>query len=107
MGKQRVEHRFPGWRPRIGARLGDIPHDGHRPGGTSSDQQSPHHGGKLLGDVENHVFLPGHGLAAAELDEDLTRVESEPFPGDGKNDGIFFIKLDDFMKLYQTVMTVR
>ena len=33
--------------------------------------------------------------------------ESEPVPGDGKNDGIFFLKLDDFMKLYETVMTVR
>lgn len=33
--------------------------------------------------------------------------ESEPFPGDGKNDGVFWLKLDDFMKLYQTVMTVR
>ncbi|MBI5493722.1 MAG: hypothetical protein HY904_01775 [Deltaproteobacteria bacterium] len=33
--------------------------------------------------------------------------ESEPWPGDGKNDGIFFIKLDDFMKLYDNVMTVR
>ena len=32
--------------------------------------------------------------------------ESEP-AGDGKNDGIFFLKLDDFMKLYETVMTVR
>ena len=29
--------------------------------------------------------------------------ESEPFPGDGKNDGIFWLKLDDFMKLYQTL----
>ena len=33
--------------------------------------------------------------------------ESEPMPGDGKNDGVFFVKLDDFMKLYSNVMTVR
>lgn len=32
--------------------------------------------------------------------------ESEPLPGDGKNDGIFKLKLSDFMKLYQSVMTV-
>jgi len=29
--------------------------------------------------------------------------ESEPFPGDGKNDGIFKLKLDDFTKLYSTL----
>jgi len=33
--------------------------------------------------------------------------ETEPWPGDGKNDGIFALKLKDFMKLYQTVYTVR
>lgn len=32
--------------------------------------------------------------------------ESEPFPGDGKNDGFFSLKLDDFMKLYQSLYTV-
>jgi len=32
--------------------------------------------------------------------------ESEP-TGDGKNDGIFDLKLDDFRKLYQTFMTVE
>ena len=31
--------------------------------------------------------------------------ETEPWPGDGKNDGIFALKLKDFMKLYQTVYT--
>ena len=30
-----------------------------------------------------------------------------PMPGDGKNDGIFFLPLKDFMKLYSNVMTVR
>ena len=29
--------------------------------------------------------------------------ESEPFPGDGKNDGIFYMKLDTFMTLYSTL----
>jgi len=33
--------------------------------------------------------------------------ESEPYPGDGKDDGIFSLKLDDFMKLYQTVYSVE
>jgi len=33
--------------------------------------------------------------------------ESEPFPGDGKNDGFFSLKLDDFMKLYQSLYTVQ
>jgi hypothetical protein len=33
--------------------------------------------------------------------------ESEPYPGDGKNDGIFNLKLDDFMKLYQSIYSVR
>ncbi len=32
--------------------------------------------------------------------------ESEPYPGDGKNDGIFMLKLEDFTKLYQTLYTV-
>jgi hypothetical protein len=32
--------------------------------------------------------------------------ESEPFPGDGKNDGIFKLKLDDFMKLYSSLYYV-
>ncbi len=30
--------------------------------------------------------------------------ESEPYPGDGKNDGIFSLKLKDFTHLYQTLM---
>ena len=29
--------------------------------------------------------------------------ESEPFPGDGKNDGIFKLKLDTFVKLYSNL----
>ncbi|MEW5851330.1 MAG: C2 family cysteine protease [Myxococcota bacterium] len=33
--------------------------------------------------------------------------ESEPFPGDGRNDGIFSLKLADFQKLYQSIYTVR
>jgi hypothetical protein len=33
--------------------------------------------------------------------------ESEPSPGDGKNDGIFWLKLDDFIKLYATIYTVE
>lgn len=32
--------------------------------------------------------------------------ESEPFPGDGKNDGIFKVKLDAFMKLYSSLYYV-
>jgi hypothetical protein len=33
--------------------------------------------------------------------------ESEPMPLEGKNDGIFHLKLDDFMKLYATVYFVE
>lgn len=33
--------------------------------------------------------------------------ESEPWPGDGKNDGVFFLKLDAFVKLFSTLSTVR
>lgn len=33
--------------------------------------------------------------------------ESEPQPGDGKNDGVFFLKLDDFMKLYGEIYCVK
>jgi hypothetical protein len=32
--------------------------------------------------------------------------ESEP-AGDGKNDGVFFLPMDKFLKLYETVMTVQ
>jgi len=33
--------------------------------------------------------------------------ESEPYPGDGVDDGIFSLKLDDFMKLYSTIYSVE
>lgn len=33
--------------------------------------------------------------------------QSEPYPGDGKNDGIFSVTLETFMKLYSTVYTVK
>lgn len=33
--------------------------------------------------------------------------ESEPVPGDGRNDGVFNLKLDDFLKLYQSLYAVR
>jgi len=32
---------------------------------------------------------------------------SEPRPGDGKNDGIFELKFEDFRKLYETLYTVK
>ena len=32
--------------------------------------------------------------------------ESEP-AGDGKDDGIFYLPMDKFQKLYQTLMTVE
>ena len=33
--------------------------------------------------------------------------ESEPLPGDGKNDGVFMLKLQDFMKLYAEIYCIK
>jgi hypothetical protein len=80
--------------------------DNHRPigAGTHGEDQEALYANS--GVYANHAYsVLGYEVKDGEKFVKLRNPwgESEPFPGDGKNDGIFLLKLSDFTKLYSTL----
>lgn len=76
--------------------------------GTYSDEHDP-------GRFANSGIYGDHGYSVLEAFEKNgvkylklrnPWAESEPFPGDGKNDGVFDIKMDDVPKYFNTLWSV-